>query len=205
MKNMERKEVFISVDIETNGPIPGEYSMLSLGAVALQEDSPNLIDTFYVNIECIPGAKEYEETMEWWNKETNKVAFNKTRIDMKTPELAMKLFHRWVRDISNKVKGDPIFISYPAGFDFTFVYWYLIKYVGNSPFSFSALDIKTYASAILKKPYRKSTKRNMPNRWHNASYPHTHNALDDAMEQGFLFLEMLKENRDDKRTALPKT
>ena len=50
-----------------------------------------------------------------------------------------------------------MFVAYPAGFDFLFVYWYLIHFVGRSPFSFSALDMKTYAAALLKLPYRNAT------------------------------------------------
>jgi len=46
--------------------------------------------------------------------------------------------------------GKPVFVAYPAAFDFLFVYWYLIRFTGESPFSHSALDIKTYAMALLK-------------------------------------------------------
>jgi hypothetical protein len=60
-------------------------------------------------------------------------------------------------------------------------------------FSHSALDIKTYAMALLKQPYRDSTKRDMPKRWFDPM-PHTHQALDDALEQGALFCNMLQEN-----------
>ncbi len=78
-----------------------------------------------------------------------------------------------------------------------FVYWYLLRFVGESPFSHSALDIKTYAMAMLKLPYRDSSKRNVPKRWFPQS-PHTHVALDDAREQGLLFMNMLKENVGDR-------
>ena len=56
-----------------------------------------------------------------------------------------------------------------------------------------ALDIKTYAMALLRRGYRDSTKRNMPERWFD-ELPHTHGALDDAIEQGALFCNMLAEN-----------
>jgi hypothetical protein len=85
-------------------------------------------------------------------------------------------------------------VGYPAAFDFMFVYWYLIRFVGRSPFSFSALDIKTMAMVMLGKEYRASTKRNMPKRWFGQS-PHNHMALDDAIEQGQLFCTMLAECR----------
>jgi DNA polymerase III alpha subunit (gram-positive type) len=93
----------------------------------------------------------------------------------------------------------PVFVAYPASFDFTFVYWYLIRFTGHSPFSHSALDIKTYAMARLKAAYRESTKRNMPKCWFER-LPHTHRALDDAIEQGALFCNMLTENLSDTLT-----
>jgi hypothetical protein len=69
----------------------------------------------------------------------------------------------------------------------------LTCFASESPFSHSALDIKTLAMALLKRPYRESTKRNMPKRWFHAGLPHTHQALDDAIEQGAMFCNMLVE------------
>ena len=89
--------------------------------------------------------------------------------------------------------GNPVFVAYPLGFDFMFVYWYLMRYVGQSPFGFSALDVKSYAMALLKTEYRHATKRRMPEHWFGTQ-PHTHIALDDAIEQGTLFCNMLAEN-----------
>ena len=76
----------------------------------------------------------------------------------------MSRYVAWVKGLP----GRPVFVAYPAGFDFLFVYWYLIRFVGESPFSFSALDVKSYAMAMLKTEYRESTKRNMPRRWFDA-------------------------------------
>jgi hypothetical protein len=90
--------------------------------------------------------------------------------------------------------GKPVFVAYPAGFDFLFVYWYLMRFVGRSPFSHSALDMKTFAMALLRRDYRASTKQNMPRHWFD-DLPHSHVALDDAIEQGALFCNMLAENR----------
>jgi hypothetical protein len=75
-----------------------------------------------------------------------------------------------------------------------FVYWYLIKFTGHSPFSHAALDIKTMAMTLLKQDFRQTTKRQMPRRWLD-QLPHTHQALDDALGQGALFCNMLAEMR----------
>jgi hypothetical protein len=84
-------------------------------------------------------------------------------------------------------------VAYPAGFDFTYMYVYMMMFAGESPFSFSALDMKSYASAILAKPYRETTKRNFPKEWIPKHEKHSHVALEDAKEQGYIFMEMLKE------------
>jgi len=92
----------------------------------------------------------------------------------------------WVKSLP----GKPVFAAYPAGFDFLFVYWYLIRFTGASPFSHSALDMKSMAMVLLGTGYRDSTKRNMPREWFGPA-PHTHVALDDAIEQGELLCNML--------------
>ncbi|MDF2817440.1 MAG: exonuclease [Stenotrophomonas rhizophila] len=101
--------------------------------------------------------------------------------------------HRYVAWLK-ALPGNPVFVGYPAGYDFMFVYWYLMRFAGESPFSHSALDIKTFTMAMLKKDYRSVTKRSMPKRWFDR-LPHTHVALDDAIEQGALFCNMLAKSR----------
>jgi hypothetical protein len=98
------------------------------------------------------------------------------------------------RDWLKRLPGRPVFVAYPAAYDFMFVHWYLIRFAGESPFSHSALDVKTLAMAMLGCGYRDATKKNMPRRWFDA-HPHTHRALDDAIEQGALFCNMLRELR----------
>jgi len=93
-----------------------------------------------------------------------------------------------------QLPGKPVFVGYPAAYDFMFVYWYLIKFAGESPFSYSALDIKSYAMAVLKTKFRETTKRKMPKHWFD-ELSHTHVALDDAIEQGALFCNILAEHK----------
>lgn len=181
-----KEELYISTDIETDGPIPGEYSMLSFGSAAYRADK-TLVATFSANLETLPTAKTDPDTMQWW--QTQPQAWEACRQDPRPAADVMPEYVAWLKSLP----GKPVFVGYPVGFDFTFIYWYLMKYAGESPFSFSALDIKTYAMALLKKDYRKATKRNMPKHWFDP-LRHTHIALDDAIEQGALFCNMLAEN-----------
>lgn len=185
------KEVYISCDIESDGPIPGPHSMLSMGAAAF-DASGELLSTFEANLLPLEGATGHPDTMKWW--ETQAEAWAAATCNQQKPEEVMQAFAAWVEEIP----GTPVFVGYPAGFDFMFVYWYLIRFWGRSPFSFSAIDMKTYAMAVLRKDFRQTTKKTMPRHWFAFSGKHTHKALDDAIEQGSLFIEMLKDNLNRK-------
>jgi hypothetical protein len=179
-------EVFVSTDVETDGPIPGIYSMLSFASAAYLPNK-QLLGTFSANLNTLPDAVSHPKTMEWWK--TQPEAWIACRTDLQIPGIAMQNYLEWLKSLPGKL----VFVGYPVAFDFMFMYWYLIRFTGKSPFSHSALDIKTYAMAMLKTPYRESTKGNMPKRWFD-DLPHSHLALDDAIEQGALFCNMLAEN-----------
>ena len=179
-------EIYVSTDVEADGPIPGPHSLLSFGSAAYRADK-TLVDTFTANLETLPGARAHPDTMAWWKTQPD--AWAACRKDPQPPQTAMRLYLAWLKQLP----GPPVFVAYPAAYDFLFVYWYLIRFTGESPFSHSALDIKTYAMAMLRRGYRQSTKDNMPQRWFD-NLPHTHRALDDAIEQGALFCNMLAEN-----------
>lgn len=180
-------EIYISTDVETDGPIPGPHSMLSLGSAAYLADK-QLVSTFSANLQTLPGASAHPQTAAWWS--TQPEAWAACRKDLEDPATAMARYVAWIRTLP----GRAVFVAYPAGFDFLFVYWYLMRFVGESPFGFSALDIKSFAMAILKKDFRRVSKKTMPARWFDPLV-HTHVALDDAIEQGALFCNMLSENR----------
>jgi hypothetical protein len=191
---MNMREIYISTDIETDGKIPGRNSMLSFGSAAFTADK-QLLSTFEANLTVLPNAIGDADTMAWWA--TQPKAWEECRKNLRTPEEAMPKYVEWIKRLCGS-NFKPVFVGYPAGFDFLFVYWYLIQFAGESPFSFSALDIKSYAMAVLRTDYRETTKRNMPKSWFDNNLRHTHKALDDAIEQGALFCNILNANR--KRT-----
>lgn len=184
-------EIYVSTDVEADGPIPGPHSMLSFASAAYLPDK-TLVATFEANLETLPGATGDPKTMDWWRGQPE--AWAACRANRREPADAMPDYVRWLKALP----GKPVFVGYPVAYDFMFVYWYLLRFAGESPFSHSALDIKTFAMALLGTEYRASTKRNMPARWFD-DQPHTHVALDDAKGQGVLFCNMLAE-RDRLRT-----
>lgn len=180
-------EIYISTDVETDGPIPGPNSMLSLAAAAFNAEK-QLISTFSANLETLPGAKPDPKTAAWWA--TQPEAWRACRTDLEAPESAMRRYAAWVHSLP----GQPVFVAYPVGFDFLFVTWYLIYFTGENPFGKSALDMKSFAMALLGCDFQSCSKRTMPQHWFDP-LPHTHVALDDAIEQGTLFCNMLRERQ----------
>lgn len=180
-------EIYVSTDVEVDGPIPGPHSMLSFASAAFLADKTQ-VSTFSRNLSLLPGAQPNAETMKFWNARPE--AWAAARHDPSDPAKAMNEYVAWL----DGLPGKPVFVGYPAAFDFLFVYWYLIRFAGRSPFSHSALDIKTMAMVMLGQDYRQTSKKTMPRRWFD-DQPHTHVALDDAIEQGRLFCNMLAESR----------
>src|SRR5262249_38691611 len=154
----------------------------SFGSAAYDADK-KVLGTFCANLHPLPGAAADPKTMEWWK--TQPEAWAECHRDQQAAQDVMPRYVAWLKELP----GRPVFVAYPAAFDFMFVYWYLIRFAGESPFSFSALDIKSYAMALIGSPYRDTTKQRMPREWFDP-LPHTHKALDDAVAQGALFCNM---------------
>jgi hypothetical protein len=181
------QEIYVSTDVEADGPIPGPHSMLSFASAAYTADK-ELIATFSANLETLPGAAPHPVQEAWWK--TQPQAWAACRTDLQAPEKALLDYVKWVEALP----GKPVFVAFPAGFDFTYMFWYMMRFAERCPFSWSALDIKTLAFAITGMPYRKCIKPRFPKHWFDP-HPHTHIALDDAIEQGALFCNMLAELR----------
>lgn len=179
-----RPELYVSTDIEADGPAPGPHSMLSFASAVFDRDK-NLLDTFSANLRCLPGAEAHPATAAWW--QTQHAAWVLCRQDPDAPAAAMARYRDWL----HAIPGRPVFVGYPAAFDFMFIAWYLLRFTGENPFGFSAIDIKTYAMAVLGREYRHTVKHRMPEAWFD-DLPHTHVALDDAIEQGALFCNILR-------------
>jgi hypothetical protein len=181
-------EVYVSTDVEADGPIPGPHSLLSLGSAAYRADK-TLLSTFSANLLPLEGAAGHPDTRAWWAKHPE--AWAALQVNRREPAAVVAEYVRWL----DELPGPPVFVGYPASYDFLFVYWYLIRVAGRSPFGFAALDIKTLAFAALRDtPFRRCAKKNFPARWFDP-LPHNHVALDDAIEQGALFCNVLAEIR----------
>jgi hypothetical protein len=165
--------------------------MLSFGLAAFTLDK-HLVATFSRNLEVLDGADVDERTMKWWAQETQVEAYRKCREDLVSPRAAMVEAKSWLDEM--RAFGRPIVCGAPSGFDFTFMYYYFQRFLGESPIGFASLDLRSYAAAVMKRQYRHVGKRQYPAEWIDADLPHTHVALDDAIEQGCILINMMRSN-----------
>lgn len=178
-------DIYISGDIEADGPIPGRYSMLSFGlVVAATFDGETFApradaETFYrelkpIGDECLPEAiaasgLDRDELL---------------RIGVEPTE-AMRDAAAWVESVA--VGARPVLVGYPVVFDWMFLHWYFVAFCGESPFGFSgALDMKTIYQQKAHVRLDEAGRNDLPLEL-RAARPHTHNALDDAREQAEIF------------------
>ncbi len=181
--------------------------MLSFGLAAFTIDK-QLVSTFSRNLELLDGADVDDRTMKWWAQDSQVEAYRRCREDLVSPRAAMVDAKSWLDDM--RVFGRPIMCGAPSGFDFTFMYYYFQRFLGESPIGFASLDLRSYAAAVMKRQYRHVGKRQYPAEWIDAELPHTHVALDDAIEQGCILVNMMRANLSlqavaglrDERTAV---
>jgi hypothetical protein len=191
---MAASDLLISIDVEADGPIPGPYSMISIGcsaagictALGLRRLDVD-IDTFYTELRPISDQFVPE-------------ALAVSGLDRQhlldhgeDPAQAMTRCARWVTAMGVKHSASPVFTGYPLGFDWLFSYWYFMKYSETgSPFGHSRhFDVKTAYALRAGVPVSQAVKSRMPSKL-MSSRPHSHNALDDAKEQGELSCNIIE-------------
>lgn len=160
---------FIVVDVEADGPYPGDYSMVSFGAVVVE---PTLTKTFYGEVKPIS---------ELWKPDALAISGVKREDHEKfpIPEETMSKFVEWIKSVS---KGHPVFISDNPCFDWQFINYYLHKYAGNNPFGFSGRRIGDMYCGLVNDAYAK---------WkHLRKTKHTHHPVDDAKGNAEALLHM---------------
>lgn len=169
------KELYISVDVETSGPIPGEFSLLTIGACAVDDTSLS-----------------FQSALRPLNKNADPEALKVTGLSLeeldrtgKEPKEAMADFSGWLERVSGS-SARPVFVGLNAPFDWSFINYYFHRYLGKNPFGFSALDIKALYMGATGCTWSQTTSTQMAKRLRPERTP-THDALDDALYQAELF------------------
>ncbi|GIJ50661.1 hypothetical protein Val02_75470 [Virgisporangium aliadipatigenens] len=170
-------ELYVAVDVEADGPIPGPYSMLSLGmAVA---GHPEL--SFYTELKPISD--------EFVPKALAVSGLDRERLirEAPAPEVAMQHAARWVNGL--RERGRPVFLAAPAVWDGMFVHWYFVRFVGHSPFGAtgSGVDLRSYWMGRTGCEWVQTRKGHIKHALGLTGLPHTHHAGEDAAELAAVF------------------
>ena len=150
---------YIMVDIEADGPIPGDYSMISFGAVLVDEQ---LDKTFYGQLKPVSDRFIPEALAVSGHSREETLSFE-------DPRKVMLDFAEWIKATC---KDSPIFISDNNGFDWMFICWYFHHFIGKNPFGFSSQNLGSLYKGIVK-----DTTKNFK---HLRKTKHTHHPVDDA-------------------------
>jgi DNA polymerase III epsilon subunit-like protein len=171
----KRLEVYLSVDVETAGPIPGEYSMLTIGACdAYKSDLSFSVKLKPTTLNADPKALEVAG-----------LSLEDLARDGLEPTEGMRAFGEWVATVTGP-QGVPVFVGFNAPFDWSFVNYYFIKYLGNNPFGFAALDIKSLYMGAVHSSWS-DTRSSVIAAALKPSRKGDHNALHDALYQAEIF------------------
>lgn len=184
-------DVYFSADVETDGSIPGPYSMLSFALVVAGRydghrfERPARLDETY-EVELCPISSEYEPDA----LRVNGLDRDRLIREGSDPIVAMKSAAAWVRERAGN--GTPVLVAYPLSFDWTWLYWYFVRFAGDSPFRHSrCFDLKTAFAVKSGRPLSASGRESLPAEL-RSDHPHTHRAIDDAIEQAEIFANVFE-------------
>lgn len=187
MSIKSKVDAYFSADVETDGPIPGPYSMLSFAIVyAGRSDGKTFIrpnsyeKSFYTELKPISSNYEQEAL------DVNKMDRPRLILEGSDPVRAMTEASRWIMSVAGD--AEPVLVAYPLSFDWTWLYWYFVSFSTNgSPFGHSrCFDIKTALAVKARLTIAGSGRSKLPSHL-RSNRLHTHHALDDAKEQAEIF------------------
>jgi DNA polymerase III epsilon subunit-like protein len=179
-------ELYIAVDVEADGPIPGPYSMISLGmAVTGRADLTFYTELRPISEEFVPQALAVS-------------GLDRDRLlrEAPTAEEAMQSAARWVNGLRRI--GRPVFLAAPAVWDGMFVHWYFVRFTGKSPFGStgSGVDLRSYWMGLTGSEWVGTRKGAIKHALGLTGLPHTHHAGEDAAELAQVFEAVLGSRKD---------
>jgi len=162
----------IMVDIESDGPIPSDYSMVCFGAVIVE---PKLDRTFYGRLKPVSS--------DWVPEALAVSGFSREEtLGFDDPKQVMESFANWIKEHSD---GRPFFISDNNGFDWQFINWYFHHFTGANPFGHSSSNLGPMYKGLVGDTFK--------NFKHLRETKHTHHPVDDAIGNAEALLKMKNE------------
>lgn len=185
-----KDSIYISVDVETAGPIPSNYAMLAIGACRI--DQPEV--SFYIEL------KPDKEKVEPSALEISGLDIEDLKREGTPPREAMQQFETWLQQQTPNGEN-LIFVAFNAPFDWMFVADYFHRYMGRNPFGHWALDMKALYMGIEGTAWEETSMANVTRKL-GITIQLTHNALKDALDQARIYKILMEEtnSQSKKRT-----
>ena len=163
---------YIMVDVETDGPIPADFSMICFGAVIVDDA---LDKTFYGQL--------YPISKSWIPERLQISGFTREQtLQFDDPKKVMNKFYDW---IESNCKDNLIFISDNNGFDWQFINYYFHHFLGKNPFGYSSTNLGSLYKGLVKDASK--------NFKHLRKTIHSHNPVDDVIGNAEALSYMKKE------------
>lgn len=168
--------IYVMVDVEADGPIPGDYSMVQIGAIAITDKNtdPKNFPNFFASLKPISDRFSREALGVIGISREESLSMGDD------PKLVMGKFRDWLFDLGDSVH----LISDNNGFDAMFINWYFHHFIGMSPFGHSSTNLGSLYKGLVKSVFK--------NFKHLRVTRHTHHPMDDAMGNVEAFLTMVK-------------
>ncbi|HWE16563.1 MAG TPA: exonuclease domain-containing protein [Hyphomicrobiaceae bacterium] len=160
---------YVMVDVEADGPSPGDYSMICFGAVLVED---GLDKTFYGRLR--PVSDKWVAAALAVSGFTREETFA-----FDDPKAVMESFARWLKGTT---KGRPMFVSDNNGFDWQFINWYFWHFTGANPFGHSSTNLGSLYKGLVRDTFQTFK--------HLRKTAHTHHPVDDARGNAEALLEM---------------
>lgn len=182
--SVHKNEVYISVNIEAAGPVPAEYSMLSIGACDVESPERSFyIELKPINDHFIPEALA-----------VSGFSLDHPKISGTEPAEGMRTFLKWIEDVAAGLL--PVFVGFNTPFDWQFINWYFHVFLGRNPFGTNAIDIKAYYMGFSGSAWVDTSSSRLPS-WLQPSDRKRHNALEDTIAQAEIFAKLLSARRSN--------
>lgn len=184
---MSELDAWVSVDVETAGPNPSQYSLLSIGACLVARPERG----FYVELQPV-GSDSRPEALEVSGLSMEALAAAGT-----PPARAMADFAAWLESACPRDAG-PIFVGFNAAFDWMFVNDWFHRFLGRNPFGHAAVDMKSFFMGVTGCAWHETSMAQVTDHY-GERRALSHHALQDARDQALLFRRMLDESNERRR------
>ena len=212
-------DIFVSVDVETTGPIPGLGELCTIGAVAYHGDTLERVGTdFYVRLQpassfdrlLVPRGFTRQQALDswlwggdtraWWEQQDAEVIGEALYPDRERHSRlhAAKGLKIWLDDLP----GTPVFVAHPVGFDWPWVNYLLLSQFllpgmavhEANPFGYRPACLRALSWAQGPALEWSLDRSSMPEFHCESEVPH--HALHDAIAQGETLVRVLRAARE---------